>query len=267
MRWVWLVALVGCSASTNVGAPTKPVMMPSPDALRIMSFNMNVVIAPDPVTIDAIAAGHAEIVLLQETNATWAAAIRDRLDYRYMVFEDPEDPTSLPGGGLGILSRDPIVKLEKLPPPPGAPFFALRAVIETKLGKIQFVDVHLCPAKTDGGSWVIGYWTMRDVREREVEYHTAELDPKLPTMIVGDYNEETTGRASGYLSDHGFTDAVSQFVGTKRTWEWASKAINLTFQLDHIMYDDHFVPLGAQVLEVGRSDHKPVIADFVRVDP
>lgn len=264
MRWVWLVAFAGLGGCSAGDALTKPVTMPSPDALRVMSFNMNFGIAGDPATIDAIAGGHADIVLLQETNATWAAAIRDRLDYRYMTFEDP---TGWPAGGMGILSREPIVKLEKLPPPQGAPFFAWRAVIETKLGRIQLVDVHLRPPMSDGGSWVVGYWSTRDVREREVEYHSAALDPKLPTMIVGDFNEETDGRAVAYLRDHGFTDAVSQFVGAKRTWEWPTSSITLKFQLDHILYDDHFVPLGAQVLEAGHSDHKPVVADFVRIDP
>jgi endonuclease/exonuclease/phosphatase (EEP) superfamily protein YafD len=243
---------------------SKPLPGRTPDSLRLMSFNVNFGIAGDPSTIDAIAAGNADIVVLQETNPTWAAPMIDRLDYRYHTFEDP---TGWPAGGMGILSRDPIVSLEKLPPPPGAPFFAWRAVIDTKLGRIQLVDVHLRPPMSDGGSWIVGYWSTREVREREITYHEAAIDPKLPTIIAGDFNEETDGRAIAYLVDHGFTDAVKQFVGTKRTWEWPTSSMTLRFQLDHVMYDDHFVALTAAVLEAGRSDHKPVVADFIRVDP
>jgi endonuclease/exonuclease/phosphatase (EEP) superfamily protein YafD len=261
MRWVCLVALAACNAGDTTA---KPLPARAMDSLRLMSFNVNFGIAGDTTTIDAIAAGKPDIVLLQETNPTWAAAMIERLDYRYHTFEDP---TGWPAGGMGILSRDPIVSVEKLPPPQGAPFFAWRAVIDTKLGRIQLVNVHLRPPMSDGGSWVVGYWSTRETREREITYHLAGIDPKLPTIFAGDFNEEGDGRAIDYLVDHGFTDAIKMFAGTKRTWEWPTGSVTLRFQLDHIMFDDHFVPLAAAVLEAGRSDHKPIIADFVRVDP
>jgi endonuclease/exonuclease/phosphatase (EEP) superfamily protein YafD len=261
MRWVWLALLVGCSAG-DIGTRAAPKR--SDHSLRIMSFNVNFGIAGDPVTVDAIAAGDADIVLLQETNTAWATAMIDRLDYKFRTFEETD---SWPAGGMGILSRYPIISLEKLKPPDGAPFFAWRAVVDTKLGRIQLVDVHLRPPMSDGGSWIVGYWSTREVREREIVYHAAALDPKLPTIIAGDFNEEGDGRAISYLRDHGFHDAVAQFVGTKRTWEWPTSAMTLKFQLDHILYDEHFVALSAAVLEAGRSDHKPIVADFIRVDP
>jgi endonuclease/exonuclease/phosphatase (EEP) superfamily protein YafD len=43
--------------------------------------------------------------------------------------------------------------------------------------------------------------------------------------------------------------------------------MTLRFQLDHIMHDDRFVPVTAQIVEAGRSDHKPIWADFERIDP
>ena len=43
--------------------------------------------------------------------------------------------------------------------------------------------------------------------------------------------------------------------------------MTLRFQLDHILHDVHFVPIAAQIVEAGRSDHKPIYADFERLDP
>jgi len=247
-------------------AARRPLPVPAADAVRLMSFNVNFGIAGDRATIDAIAGAHPDIVLLQETNTTWAAAMRDRLDYRYQTFADP---TGWPAGGMGILTRDPIVSLDKLDAP-GAPFFAWRAVIDTKLGRIQLLDVHLRPPMSDGGSWVVGYFSTRGDRLREVEYHTAALDPKLPTIIAGDFNEEGDGQALAYLKDQGYTDAIAQHVGAQRTWEWplsTGGSMKLHFQLDHILYDDHFIALNAAVIEAGNSDHKPIVADFERMDP
>ena len=151
--------------------------------------------------------------------------------------------------------------------PRRAPFFAWRIVLDTKLGRVQLLDVHLRPPMSDGGSWVVGYFSTRADRLREVEYHHAALDPKLPTIIAGDFNEESDGRALAFLRDHGFADAVAQYAGTQRTWEWPVGSITLRFQLDHILHDDHFIPVTAAIVEAGRSDHKPVWADFERMDP
>jgi endonuclease/exonuclease/phosphatase family metal-dependent hydrolase len=265
MRWLWLVALLGCG---DTGDRRSLPAVPAGDATRVMSFNVNFGIAGDPSTIDAITSARPDIVLLQETNPTWAAAMIERLEYRYRTFADP---VGWPASGMGILSRYPIVSVDKLAAP-DAPFFAWRIVLDTpKLGRIQLLDVHLRPPMSDGGSWVVGFFSTRSDRLREVEYHAAALDPKLPTIIAGDFNEEQgNGQALAYLVDHGYTDAVAQHVGKQRTWEWplsTGGSMMVRFQLDHILYDDHFVALASSVVEAGRSDHKPVVADFVRVDP
>ncbi|NVB79545.1 MAG: hypothetical protein HOV81_14205 [Kofleriaceae bacterium] len=239
---------------------------PAPSQMRVMSYNVNFGIAGDPSTIEAIASAKPDIVLLQETNEAWQFAIATRLgeDYPYRQFADP---IGWPAGGMGLLSRYPIVTIETLPPPTGALFFAWRIVLDTKLGRVQLLDVHLRPPMSNNGSWVVGYWSTRDDRLREVEYHHAALDPKLPTIIAGDFNEEGDGKAIAFLRDHGFGDAIATFAGTTRTWEWPVGGITLRFQLDHILHDDRFVPVRAAVVEAGRSDHKPVWADFERMDP
>jgi len=230
-----------------------------------MSYNVNFGIAGDPSTIDAVADSNPDIVLLQETNAEWERAFTRRLGVRFPHhrFASPRD---WPAGGMGILSKYPIVSIDTLPSH-GGMFFAWRIVLDTKLGRLQVLDVHLRPPISDGGSWVVGYFSTRGDRLREIEYHAAALDPALPTVIAGDFNEERDGLAIKHLVDHGYADAITEHAGTKRTWEWPVGSFTLRFQLDHILHDDRLIAVTAHVVEAGRSDHKAIWADFERMDP
>jgi endonuclease/exonuclease/phosphatase family metal-dependent hydrolase len=266
-RAVWgvviaAIAVVACGDS-RVLAP-----LPSPrtaNQMRVMSYNVNFGIAGDPPTIDAIANAKPDLVLLQETNEQWQRAMTARLgaDYPHIRFTHPE---SWPAGGMGLLSKYPVVSLEHLESH-GGMFFAWRVVLDTKLGRIQVLNVHLRPPMSDGGSWVVGYWSTRGDRLREIQYHAESLDPKLPTLVVGDFNEEGDGRAVQFMLDRGFGDAIPQFAGKTRTWEWPVGSITLKFQLDHILHDAYFVPVAGAIVEAGRSDHMPIWIDFVRIDP
>jgi endonuclease/exonuclease/phosphatase (EEP) superfamily protein YafD len=259
-----LLALAACGDS-RVLAPIAPPPAPSKGQLRVMSYNMNFGIAGDASSIEAIAAANADLVFLQETNEVWERAIVARLGARFPHHRfDP--PVDWVAGGMGLLSRFPIVKLETLLAPK-APFFAWRAVIDSPLGRIQVFNLHLRPPMSDGGSWVVGFFSTREDRLREIQYHLEALDPTLPALFVGDFNEEGNGKAVELLKDRGFADAIAEFQGERRTWEWPVGSMTLRFQLDHIMHDAHFVPVAATIVEAGRSDHKPIWADFERIDP
>ena len=228
-------------------------------ALRVMSYNVNFGIAGDPEAARAIASASPDVVFLQETNDEWAGALIAALpQYAHHHFTPPH---GWPAGGMGVLSKFPIASIEELPSVNG-PFFAWRVVVDAPHGRVQVLNVHLRPPISDGGSWVVGYFTTRENRERELAWHVARLDPKLPTLVVGDFNEEGDGRAVAVLDRLGYADAIAQFARGHRTWEWPVGRITLRFQLDHVMYDTHFTAAAAGVVEGGRSDHKPVWADI-----
>lgn len=230
-----------------------------------MSYNVNFGIAGDPPTIAAIADAAADIVCLQETNEVWEHALVETLGGRFPHhrFRAPPD---WPAGGFGILSRHPIVRIDELPNVAG-PFIAWRIVLDTPLGRIQVLSLHLRPPMSDGGSWVVGYFSTREVRVREVQYHLEALDRSLPTLIVGDFNEEADGLAVRYLTDRGYTDAITTHRGNEPTWSWPVGSMTLRFQLDHLLHDEQFVAVAAHIVDAGRSDHKPIWADLERIDP
>jgi len=257
-----LVLIAACGADApRLTPPTKP----APGQLRVMSYNVNFGIAGDPPSIAAIAGAHPDIVVLQETNETWEAALVETLGARF-PHRRFLSPPGWPASGLGILSRFPIVSLEELPAIAG-PFVAWRIVLDTPLGRIQILNLHLRPPMSDGGSWIVGYWSTRGGRLRELQHHLESLDPALPTLIAGDFNEEGDGLAVRHLTDRGYADAIATFRGNDPTWSWPVGSTSLRFQLDHLLHDMHLVAVAADIVAAGRSDHLPIWADFERIDP
>jgi endonuclease/exonuclease/phosphatase family metal-dependent hydrolase len=258
--------LAGCGHTTPVvftSLASVPRAQRAPiaatDTFRVVSYNLNFGMAGDPPTIAAITSVAPDLIFLQESNDVWEQSIvADVPSFPHRRFVAPH---RMPAGGMGMLSKYPITSVQELASD-GGPFFALRAVIATPRGPLQVLNVHLRPPMSDGGSWVVGYFSTRETREHEIASHLAQLDPALPTLIVGDFNEETgNGLAIKTANEHGFVDAIHQFVGDNRTWEWPVGSITLRMQLDHILYDSRLIVAGAGIVEGGRSDHKPVWAD------
>lgn len=246
-----------------VGALALGACGDSPERLRILSYNVNFGLAGDIAGVRAIGNAKADLVVLQETNPAWESALIGTLGRRYphVRFADPD---GMPAGGLGVMSRFPIVALDTLPSDGGF-FFAWRIVLDTNLGRIQLLNVHLRPPTTDNGNWVVGLFSTRGDRLRELTKHLAALDPTLPTVIAGDFNEEGNGLALGRARERGYTDAIAQHAGTAPTWQWRlPTGMTLTYQLDHILYDARLTVVGARIEQTGRSDHKPIWVELER---
>jgi len=266
MRLVVLVVVGVLGACGGDRPRPAPPARPAAGQLRVMSYNVNFGIAGDPPSIAALASANPDIVVLQETNEVWEAALVETLGARF-PHRRFRSPPGWPASGFGILSRFPIVTLDELPAIAG-PFIAWRIVVDTPLGRIQILNLHLRPPMSDGGSWVVGYWSTREVRREELQYHLESLDQTLPTLIAGDFNEEGSGLAMRHLTDRGYADAIATYRGEAPTWSWpVSSGITLRFQLDHLLHDPHFIAVAADIVDAGRSDHLPIWADLERVAP
>ena len=168
-------------------------------------------------------------------------------------------------GGIGVMSRLPI-REQKLILPEGDGWFpALRLVLDSPLGPVQALVVHLRPPVSDGGSFVSGHFTAPAIHEKEITRFCQTLDRNLPTMVVGDFNEEDDGRAIAYLAraEWRMKSALPQFAPDRPTWRWPTTFHTFERQLDHIIYDVRLEPLSAEVIDAGRSDHFPVVGVFV----
>jgi endonuclease/exonuclease/phosphatase family metal-dependent hydrolase len=93
--------------------------------------------------------------------------------------------------------------------------------------------------------------------------HLKLFDPKLPTIVAGDFNEQRGGGLAT-LKALRFGDAIraqNRTSSSPTTWRWKVGPLMLRQQLDHILYDRRrFTCVEARVLKIGRSDHLPVVA-------
>lgn len=249
------VIAIGCAA------PQRQPQAPPPNTpvLRVMTYNVNYGLVGDPETVDAIRAGNANLVLIQESTEPWEEVLRAELGsrYAYIAFHH-----CCGAGGLGILSQYPFSDPDVIEPPDGGWFPASRVIVEGPLGPLQVLNVHLRPAVSESGSVVSGYLSTPPIRKRQMERFYAAIDPSLPTLIVGDFNEGDGGRAIGFLRQRGFRSALPEFEAPQKTWHWNTSVGTVSAQLDHIVYDDRLAPLDVHVLYRGRSDHFPVVGVF-----
>ncbi len=262
-----VAALVGCNShasetrlASRSSASTAPLVAATSDTprLRVMTFNVNFGVAGAQSNIDAIAESGADLVLLQETTEASERRFREALSelYPHALFKD-----CCNAGGLGILSKHPIAWDTYLEPDAGW-FPAWIVEVDTPIGRVQALDVHLRPPVSDSGSWLRGRFTTGKIREQEIAAFAEALDPELPTLVAGDFNEGASGRAVQFLVGKGMRSALPQVDSGAVTWHWPLKLGELTSMLDHVVYDDRFVLLRAEVLEQGESDHYPVVVEL-----
>lgn len=256
-RHVELLVLlaIGCAHATRAPRPAAE----GEPRLKVLTYNLNYGIAGDDETVAAIVARDADVIFLQETNAEWRAALEPKLAARYpgRVWLDGEAAS-----GMAVLSKQPLTA-KKLPNPNGW-FPALLVRTSTALGPVQALCVHLHPPVSEDGSWVKGYLSTGGVRLTELETFMKALDPAVPTLIAGDFNEGTSGASMRALEERGLRTALPEFHPRAKTWHWPLGSVQLTGQLDHVAYSRDFEPIDAHVETDGNSDHFPVTVDFVR---
>ena len=255
--------LLACTAAATSCSRARRAEAPKADVphVTVMTYNVNYGLAGDADTIDVIRDADAGVVFLQETTASWEGALRAELADRYehMAFRH-----CCGAGGLAVLSKYSFEEADYLEPPEDGWFPAWRVLVDSPVGELQVLAVHLHPSVSNSGSVLSGYFTAPPIRRDEIAEYYPALDPSLPTLVVGDLNESDAGRAVSYLEDRGFRTALPEFAGREPTWRWNTRIGPITAQLDHILYDSRLEPLSARVIQGGRSDHYPVVATFER---
>lgn len=256
-----LCNVVSCAGPTRVARPPAPGERP----LRVVTYNVNYGLAGDPATRAAIFAHDADVICLQETTPRWELTLRADpalAGYPYVRFVHHRG-----AGGQAILSRYPLAAFEAWDAPPPGWFPAVRAVVEAPEGPVQILALHLRPPFSDSGSFVVGYLESDDVHAAEITGHLAALDATLPTVVLGDLNEDLDGAAIERLTAWGLRDALSQFAPDAHTWRMDTGLGEVTHDLDHVLYGPGLDALDARVVEIGRSDHLPVVVELVRATP
>jgi endonuclease/exonuclease/phosphatase (EEP) superfamily protein YafD len=236
-----VAALVACGTRA-AGADPKP--------MRLLTYNLNYANPDRGTTMRAIADVDADVVLLQEVDTDWKRELAQTFAKRYpfQAFRSAQRYA----GGIAVLSKTKIDAEEAIPSPHATWFPAQRVVI----GDLQILNVHLRPA-VDHGSWIKGFMTTPPLRLKEVEAYWPRLTANMSTIVAGDFNEDPSGSAIAFLAKHGLSR-----VPTKgpRTWHYVDNGHEvLKMDIDHVMIDGTLTASGGEVLDVGTSDHRPVV--------
>jgi endonuclease/exonuclease/phosphatase (EEP) superfamily protein YafD len=256
MRILLLVVLV-------VGAGCHSVRPPEPATgphFTLMTYNVNWGGAGAEQAVEIIRAERPDIVCLQETNPAWQKYLRAALarEYRHMSFRDSADRA---GGGLGFLSRVPASEVAYVPSKTGW-FDGWIMSFQTAAGQVQVLNVHLRPPVSDRGSWVSGYLSTGDDREREMEEFYGHRRKDLALIVTGDFNDGEGSGVLRWLRTQGMRNALPQFDSRTPTWQWRMSAITLSRRMDHIVYGSGLHCYQARVVKGGASDHYPVVGVF-----
>jgi len=251
---VTLLSLLQLSCSASRLQPRAPT--PGRSHLTVMSYNVNFGIACDPATVETIASTPADAVFLQETNPQWEQCLRERMSATHAHIAFRHEPAA---GGLAVLSKIPFEQRDFMPSPIGW-FPGWRVILQSELGKVQVLQVHLRPQVSDSGSYVSGYLSTGHYRHAEIREYSPSLESGMSAIVLGDFNEKG-GKAVKHLEELGMRDVLDDFdLGT--TWRWNTSVGTLRLQLDHVFYRGALTPLRAEVLQAGNSDHLPILVAF-----
>ncbi len=214
--------------------------------MRIATYNVNFGRPGHPRTVAAIRALDADALFLQETTPAWERSLRG-LAYAHARFRHWRPGRA---GGHGLLARCPVAAEEVLDAPTGW-FPAWRVVLEAPAGLLQVLAVHLRPFFSFGRGFHRKFFATHEVRRLEIETYMARLDPSLPTVVLGDFNEDE-GPALAYLRARGYRQAPPP-GHTWRLWRWQRA-------YDHVFFGPGIAVEEAAVVPAGASDHLPLTA-------
>lgn len=234
---------------------------PTPGAVHFVVKTYNVEVGDEgrSATIDAVGSGNPDLVCLQETSPAFEAVLRERYadQYPYQLYN--HNKPDFGAGGLAVLSRFPVTDSGWHASPQGwHPGWHL--LVETPAGTMQVMNLHLRGVLNGDGNAASSYLSVGDDHLAEISFFVSIVEPELPTLIMGDFNEEPGDAALEYLEDRGFRNALPLYRPGQFTWRYPSVANQLSKTFDHILFDDSFAPLDAWVLDEGDSDHIPVLA-------
>jgi endonuclease/exonuclease/phosphatase family metal-dependent hydrolase len=235
----------------------------------VVTYNINwgqsnwPIIAPQR-SVEAIRLLDGDIVLLQEATSFWANFLKEQLSdlYPYQLYK-PQDN----GGGLAVLARYPVSHQRYVHSTIGwHPGWIFN--VKSANGTLQIANLHLTPPLTNKKNLnfsLSAYFSSPEIREQEIAFYFQLIQPNIPTIIAGDFNEGDNGLVTQFLNQHGFSDVRFRAGRRESTWRWKLGFITVQQQLDHIFYDSSFLETNAQVYYSGDSDHFPLAVDFKRV--
>ena len=262
---VTLCALMVVGGCRHANRLERPDFAPNEPCLSVVTYNVNFGVPQPENVVRYLADSGAAVVCLQETHTRWERILKHGLGriYPHTYFQEWQA-----AGGMAVMSRYELRNVAVLEPEVGW-WPALLVEVDTPVGAVQILNVHLKPPLTERGRVSVGaYCQAPGIHREEMEGFLRHVDLDCPLIIAGDFNENEIGLAMESLFDQGFTSALSTYDRRSNTWYWKVwPGIALNDRFDHIMYTGDLHCTGAEVVPVSGSDHMPVRAVIVQREP
>lgn len=237
-------------------------------SLRVATFNINCRNQHPDQICDAIKATKADVIFLQETTVGFERFLQSKLNAAYPYFYATGYHGRYAEERLAFLSRIPL--REPIYSPPGKGFFGfLSATLPVGETTVKLINVHLTPFVIRSGSGIAG--VLAEIKATE-DKHAAEMeaiartfDARQPVIIAGDFNSLSTFVAPNLLAKMGLVDsfaAVQTNPDTHPTWRGTVDPAGLRLRLDYIFHTRGFQTVKSEVIELGGSDHFPVVSEL-----
>ncbi|RKG84374.1 hypothetical protein D7V88_22075 [Corallococcus terminator] len=233
-------------------------------ALRVMTFNIQSGLRGLERVADVIRAESPDVVALQEVDVgSTRAGGEDQVErlsaLTGLKYRAHFGTTKLYGGhyGIALLSRYPLESLAQypLPTPRGAePRTLAHAVLDVDGREVSVYATHLIRRPFNGSA---------RVRQSVFISNLLAKDPR-PRLLMGDLNDDPDSRPVRLLRRQLQDVAKVTHADGKGTYPMPLFLPSL--RIDYVMACGAFTPVSSRVLDVGASDHFPVVADL-RLEP
>lgn len=253
VRSVLPVALLACA---SVPPPE------TPDALRIMGYNV-LYDAPSPeASVALIARENPDIVCLRELRPPMLKVFRAELGDRYPhAFVRARRSGTW---GAAIFSKHPLRARRVFPAKPHRLPVLEATVRAPNVGDVVVACVHLVPPFMAHGASSGPIETLQRndaLRTRQAKQFVKRYRGRSPLVLVGDFNEEDDD-AMETLYAAGFTNACDD-ADCAATWPGATSSWPAVVRIDHVLTRGLRV-VAAHVPSGGGSDHQPIVAAVAR---
>lgn len=258
-RTLHRVLAVGCvlAVLVHVGLDAKPFLGGSPaeaagpDALRVMTANLELGGADASRVVEAAVAHGVDVLVLEEVTPEELG----RMEAAGLSTAYPHRAGRAEAGPAGtmVLSTHRLSHARRL----ATRFGSWQVDVRTGGGVVHLLAVHVRPPLDDARDWTADQGV---VRETAVGLHG-------PTLLVGDFNATLDHRPLRELAGRGFTDAVVQARSRwQPTWPSAGKvriagvAVPSLLQLDHVFVGEGLRARSTTSVTLDGTDHRAVVA-------
>ena len=258
--------------TTDESTPVKS--RPVVPALKVLTYNINYGNSDVVGLAQLLKAYQPDIVALQETTPPIEQGLRVQLavDYPYQSYLG-YTVEGLGGDRFGLLSKIPLTHTRFVPTKSGY-FGLVTTVFQWQNQAVKLVNVHLVPFEWNPNWHFLEQMAATEKQHRlELGEILRNINVKLPTLLVGDFNSPSQFCVPSELRERGFQDSfATQHPDMKSadrfpTWQWSVGQLDLKYRIDYVFHSPHWETKTCRIGPRTPSDHRPVISEVVLKPP